>query len=264
MEIAMYQVDAFTDRLFHGNPAAVCLLEEWLPESVMQQIAAENNLSETAFVKAEEEDYRLRWFTPEAEIDLCGHATLATAHVLFRHKKVGEKVLSFKTMSGRLEVSQAGERLRMLFPARPAVACELPDALQSGLGIAEISEIYKARDYLVVLESEELVRALQPDFKVLSSIQATGIIVTAAAESAAADFVSRYFAPGCGVPEDPVTGSAHCTLMPYWSKHLGRKNLTALQLSKRGGVLRCEDRGEMIVIEGMAVTYLQGVINVNW
>ncbi|WP_346353810.1 PhzF family phenazine biosynthesis protein [Azotosporobacter soli] len=258
MEVEIFQVDAFASRLFQGNPAAICLLEEALPERIMQKIASENNLAETAFVLTERDGYRLRWFTPEEEIDLCGHATLAAAHVLFRHKKVQETTLRFKTLSGVLSVTRSGERLRMLLPLREPDVCALPAGLAEALGIALPFAVYKAKEYLLVLENEAAVRALQPDFQRLNRIDAPGIIVTAAGEGNDVDFVSRYFATNCSVPEDPVTGSAHCSLAPYWAKRLGLRKLRARQLSERGGELSCEMLNGQVALEGEAVTYLHG------
>lgn len=258
--IPIYQVDAFADQPFRGNPAAVCVLDEWLPAALMQQIAAENNLSETAFTVREANGWRLRWFTPETEIDLCGHATLATAFVLFATRLSAENTVCFATISGPLVVQRDGELLTMTFPARPGTRCTASDGLLDGLGIAEPVEIYKARDYMIVLPDEAAVRALRPDFSQLSRVDAFGIIVTAPGDEA--DFVSRYFAPGCGVPEDPVTGSAHCTLVPYWAARLGKTRLNACQVSKRSGWLQCEHRGEQVTMAGTAVLYMEGCIRV--
>ncbi len=260
MEVEMFQVDAFASRLFQGNPAAVCLPDEALSARLMQQIAAENNLAETAFVTKKRDGYDLRWFTPEEEIDLCGHATLAAAHVLFRHKKVQETTLRFHTLSGVLRVTQSGERLRMLLPLREPCLCAMPEGLAVALGIAPPLAVYKAKEYLLVLENEAAVRELQPDFQRLNRIDAPGIIVTAAGGETGVDFVSRYFATHCSVPEDPVTGSAHCSLAPYWAKRLGISKLFARQLSERGGTLSCEIVNGQVALEGEAVTYLYGKI----
>jgi len=257
MRIPLYQVDAFTSKVFGGNPAAVCPLEEWLPDEVMQSIAAENNLSETAFFVKEGGDYRLRWFTPEVEVDLCGHATLATAHVLFRHLRCRRATLRFHTQSGLLEVSKAGKLLSMNFPARPPLPAPLPQPLVDGLGMTPV-EVLKSRDYMAVFPREEDIRDMRPDFAALNELDCLGIIATAPGRDV--DFVSRFFAPQCGIPEDPVTGSAHSTLIPYWSRRLGKTSLHALQVSKRGGELWCEDRGERVAIAGQAVTYSVGEI----
>ena len=257
LRIPFYQVDAFTSRLFGGNPAGVCLLESWLPAEVMQAVAAENNLSETAFLVKEGDGWGLRWFTPEVEVDLCGHATLASGFVLLKVLRSAAGTVRFSTQSGPLAVNEEGDLLSMDFPSRPGEPCQAPPSLPEGLGIAA-AEVRRSRDYLVVVESEEQVRALRPDMGRLAGLDALGVIVTAPGR--ACDFVSRFFAPGAGVPEDPVTGSAHCTLVPYWSHRLGKKRLHALQVSARGGELFCEDRGDRVSIAGTAALYLQGHI----
>jgi PhzF family phenazine biosynthesis protein len=257
LRIPFYQVDAFTSRLFGGNPAGVCLLESCLPAEVMQAVAAENNLSETAFLVKEGDGWGLRWFTPEVEVDLCGHATLASGFVLLKVLGVAAGTVHFSTQSGPLAVSEEGDLLSMDFPSRPGEPCQAPPSLPEGLGIAA-AEVRRSRDYLVVVESEEQVRALSPDMGRLAGLDALGVIVTAPGRTC--DFVSRFFAPGAGVPEDPVTGSAHCTLVPYWSHRLGKKRLHALQVSARGGELFCEDRGDRVSIAGTAALYLQGHI----
>ncbi len=257
MKITMYQVDAFTGELFKGNPAAVCILDYWLEDTLMQNIAMENNLSETAFCVANDELCELRWFTPEGEIDLCGHATLATAFVIFEYIGYSGKKIAFQTKSGILEVIKEESSLTMIFPAREGVQTEITNQLKEGLG-KKPKELYKSRDLMAVYETEDEVRNLKPNMEILKQLDAFGIIVTAKGKTS--DFVSRYFAPGCGVPEDPVTGSAHCTLVPYWSKVLGKKVLTANQVSRRGGLLECEDMGEKIKISGTAVLFLKGEI----
>jgi PhzF family phenazine biosynthesis protein len=257
MRIPLYQVDAFTCTLFRGNPAAVCPLTEWLPDAQMQAIAAENNLSETAFFVPQGDRYALRWFTPAIEIDLAGHPTLATAHVIFEYFKPALTRLEFTTKSGPLIVTRVGSRLTMDFPARPATSCALPEALVQGLGVKP-EAVFLARDYLAVFESEEVVRSLQPHVDQLAQLDCLGIIVTAPGNTV--DFVSRFFAPNAGIPEDPVTGSAHCTLAPYWARRLNKKTLHALQVSPRGGELFCEDCGDRGKIAGHAVTYLEGFI----
>jgi PhzF family phenazine biosynthesis protein len=261
MSIPYFQVDAFTTRLFAGNPAGVCLLTGWLPDELLQQIAAENNLAETAFIVQREHHFDLRWFTPELEMDLCGHATLAPAHVLFRHLGYHEPVVRFHTRAGLLTVTRGEDELLTLdFPSRPASRCEAPPALLEGLGAQPVFTA-KARDYLVVFEREADVRNLRPNFATLLQVEnCVGIIATAPGDEV--DFVSRFFAPGAGVPEDPVTGSAHCTLIPYWSQRLGRTTLQARQISARGGELLCEDRGERVGIGGRAVTYATGFLHV--
>jgi PhzF family phenazine biosynthesis protein len=257
MEIPLYQVDAFTGRVFAGNPAAVCPLEKWLPPERMQAIAAENNLAETAFFVRSGERYQLRWFTPNVEIDLCGHATLASAFVLFRFLTPQEDSVTFDTQSGELTVRRDGDLLAMDFPARPPERCRPHPRLIEALG-AHPLEILAARDYMVVYASEEDVRSLRPDMTLLAALDRFGVIITAPGSDA--DFVSRFFAPAQGVPEDPVTGSAHCTLIPYWSRRLGKKRLQARQVSPRGGELCCEDRGERVVIAGRAALFLRGTI----
>ncbi len=260
MKIPYYEVAAFTSKPFGGNPAGVCLLSTWLPDATLQDIAAENNLSETAFLVQRGEDYDLRWFTPELEIDLCGHATLASAFVLFTEAGFKGDAIRFHSKSGVLGVTRAGEVLELDFPSRPARPCTAPDALIRGLGRTP-AQVLKSRDYFAVFESEADVRSLQPDFSVLASVDALGIIVTAPGGDS--DFVSRFFAPSAGVPEDPVTGSAHCTLIPYWAERLGKTQLFARQLSKRGGELYCRLAGDRVRIGGKAVLFLRGSIEVE-
>jgi len=241
MKIPFYQVDAFTDRVFGGNPAAVCLLDEWPEDDVMQQIAAENNLSETAFLVGSGAEYDLRWFTPALEIDLCGHATLASAFVIFKFLEPNLSAVRFQTASGELRVGREADLLVMDFPARPAGQTGPLTGLSDALG-AEPETVYGARDILAVFATEAQVRAMAPDFAALEKIKdAFAVIVTAPGDNV--DFVSRFFAPNAGIAEDPVTGSAHCTLVPYWSARLGKKKLHALQVSARGGaVLRGSGR----------------------
>jgi PhzF family phenazine biosynthesis protein len=260
MSIPYYQVDAFTSTLFAGNPAGVCLLAAWLPDDVLQSIAAENNLAETAFVVQRGSGFDLRWFTPALEMDLCGHATLAPAHVIFRHLGYRDTVVRFQTRSGELTVTRTDDLLTLDFPARPAVACATPAALVKGLGLSPTTTA-KSRDYLAVFDSERAVRELRPDMAALMQLDSLGIIATAPGDDC--DFVSRFFAPKAGVPEDPVTGSAHCTLIPYWAQRLGRPRLRALQVSQRGGELFCEHRGQRVSIAGRAVTYSSGFLYVS-
>ncbi len=255
--IPLYQIDAFTGRLFAGNPAAVCPLEEWLPEEQMQAIAAENNLSETAFFVRRADLYDLRWFTPAVEVDLCGHATLAAAFVVFNYLEPERNVVRFQTRSGELVVRREGDLLVMDFPARDPAPCATPPELSRALG-AVPSEVWAARDYLAVYDTEEQVRALAPDMPALLRVGHFAVIVTA--PSREVDFVSRFFAPAAGVPEDPVTGSAHCTLVPYWARRLGKTRLEARQVSARGGELYCEHRGTRVTIAGRAVRYLEGTV----
>jgi predicted PhzF superfamily epimerase YddE/YHI9 len=261
MRIPIHQVDAFTDHVFGGNPAAVCPLERWLPDETLQAIASENNLSETAFLVRSGEGYELRWFTPAVEVDLCGHATLAAAHVVFRHLRPSRHEVSFATReAGTLRVlRRADDRLELTLPRRPGVACAPPAALVAALGRAP-RETLLARDLVAVLGSEDEVRALVPDLGAVRELDALGLVVTAPGRDV--DFVSRYFGPRVGIPEDPVTGSAHCTLVPYWSAQLGKTQLEARQVSSRGGWLSCEDRVAegTVALVGRAAQYLEGVI----
>lgn len=254
-KLPVYIVDAFTRRPFGGNPAAVCPLEHWLPEAQMQAIAAEHNLAETAFIVHEPAGWRIRWFTPTIEVDLCGHATLAAAHVLARHLGVTASEVVFASHSGPLPVRFVDDRIVLDFPVRPAARCEVPAALREGLG-ANPLDVMRSRDYLVVLQDEAAVRALEPDFALLKQVDCLGIIATAPGDTV--DFVSRFFAPRAGIDEDPVTGSAHCTLVPYWAARLRKQTLTARQVSRRGGELYCTLAGERVHIGGHAVTYLTG------
>lgn len=260
MKIPYFIVDAFTSRPFGGNPAGVCLLEKWLPAAVMQNIAAQNNLSETAFIVPRGPDFDLRWFTPALEIDLAGHPTLASAFVLFNEQKSSGDCIRFNSHSGELVVTRKGDVLEMDFPSRPAAPCAVPEALVRGLG-KKPDAVFKARDYLAVFPTETEVRSLQPDFDGLRTLDALGIIATAPGSDC--DFVSRFFAPAAGIAEDPVTGSAHCTLIPYWSQRLNKTKLFARQISKRGGELFCEQAGERVLIGGKAVLYLRGKIEIN-
>ncbi|MEQ8705186.1 MAG: PhzF family phenazine biosynthesis protein [Phaeodactylibacter sp.] len=257
--IPIYQVDAFTGERFKGNPAAVCPLKKWLPDDALQAIAAENNLSETAFfVPGGEGDYELRWFTPITEVDLCGHATLAAAHCLFTHLGFTGKSIVFSSHSGLLTVTQEGEAYMLDFPVdniEPAVA---PRVLKEALGTEPEEVLMGREDFLVVLASEADVAQLSPDFRLLKQVRCRGIIATAPGSTT--DFVSRCFYPNAGVDEDPVTGSAHTTMTPYWAERLSKQELTARQLSKRGGELRCIMLGERVAISGQAVTYLKGEI----
>ena len=261
MQIPIYQVDAFSSRLFAGNPAAICPLDKWLPDDVMQSIAAENNLAETAFFVPENGSYRLRWFTPGVEVDLCGHATLATAYVILNKLSSNRESVSFQTKSGELIVRRKDDLFSLDFPSRPPQRCDVHPRLIEAMGTVPL-EVMAARDYLVVYESEEQVRTLQPNFDLLTQMDRFAVIVTAPG-SGDIDFVSRFFAPSKGIPEDPVTGSAHCTLIPYWARSLGKTQLRARQISKRGGELWCEDRGERVIIAGRAALYLEGTICVD-
>lgn len=259
MRLPIYQVDAFTDKVFGGNPAAVCPLESWLDDGLMQNIASENNLSETAFFVREDEAYRIRWMTPAAEVDLCGHATLASAFVIFRFMEPGAERIVFRSRSGDLTVAREGDLLSLDFPAnrpRPqAPPKELLDAFP-----AQPSEVLCNRSFVLVYGSEDVVRNMKPDIRRLLEVDAFGAIITARGNEA--DFVSRFFVPHVGVDEDPVTGYAHTILIPYWAEKLGRSKLRALQVSRRGGELFCEDRGDRVKIAGRAVLYLQGQIEI--
>jgi PhzF family phenazine biosynthesis protein len=257
VKIPIYQVDAFTDAVFGGNSAAVCPLERWLPDATLQAIAAENNLSETAFFVKSDSGLHLRWFTPAVEVDLCGHATLASAYVLFHFLGETSDRITFQTKSGKLVVYRDGDLLSLDFPSRPAVPVEACSGLIQSLG-SEPQIVLAARDYLVVYESEEQVRALDPNMEGLKQIDRFAVIATAPGNDC--DFVSRFFAPAKGVPEDPVTGSAHCTLIPYWADRLNKTKLKARQVSRRGGELFCEARGDRVRISGRGVLYLKGEI----
>lgn len=259
MKLPIFQVDAFADRVFAGNPAAVVLLQEWLPDAVLQGIAMENNLSETAFVVPRGASFDLRWFTPTVEVDLCGHATLASAHVIFEQGQAKGNEVVFESAGGTLTVRREGDLLAMDFPARPPRRVPDDPSLSAALGAAP-QELQAARDLMAVYGSQAEVEALKPDFAALSGLDAFAVIVTAPGDTC--DFVSRFFAPAVGIPEDPVTGSAHCTLVPYWSERLGKTALHARQISARGGELHCEHRGDRVVLKGRAVGYLHGQIEV--
>ncbi|MFH1852535.1 MAG: PhzF family phenazine biosynthesis protein [Candidatus Neomarinimicrobiota bacterium] len=258
MRIPYYQVDAFTGSVFAGNPAGVCPLTEWPVDELLQSIAAENNLSETAFFVREGDHFHLRWFTPVVEVNLCGHATLATAFVLFNKLNFPGEHLRFRSLSGELNVTRAGDLLTLDFPAQPARPVAAPPELTAGLG-QEPQAVLKAVDYLVVYESAAQVRSLHPRMDILADFS-RGVIATAPGEDC--DFVSRFFAPAVGIPEDPVTGSAHTTLTPYWSQRLDKKQLHARQISVRGGELYCTDRGDRVAIAGRAVIFLEGEISI--
>ncbi len=259
MSLPFFWIDAFTDRVFTGNPAGVVPLEAWLPDAMMQRIAFENGLSETAFfVRSGPGRYHLRWFTPATEVELCGHATLAGAHVLW--SELGEQAerIAFATRSGELRVARSDGRLELDFPAQPAEPAAAPPALLEGLGCAPEFTGRAGTRWLCVLGDAGAVRTLKPDHARLAQVTPGRIIITAAGEDC--DFVSRFFAPDAGVPEDPVTGSAHCTLTPYWAGRLGRNRLHARQVSARGGELWCELRGDRVAIAGRAATYLRGTL----
>lgn len=257
--IRYFQVDAFTSELFRGNPAGVCLLEnEWLPDELLQRIAFENNLSETAFILQRGSHWALRWFTPTIEVDLCGHATLAAAFIIFTQLAWADEILRFQSKSGVLNVIREGAHYVLDFPARPGAVAEPPRELIEALG-AQPRETYKARDWMCVFENESDVREIKPQFDLLASLPGF-VIVTAPGEEV--DFVSRFFAPTAGINEDPVTGSAHCTLIPFWAERLKKRNLRARQISQRTGELFCEHRGERVGIGGHAVLYSSGELHV--
>lgn len=261
MHVPIYQVDAFASGLFSGNPAAICPLKDWLPDATLQAVAAENNLAETAYYIVKDGQYHLRWFTPGVEVDLCGHATLASAHVIMEmRREVSVPRVSFLTRSGELIVTRDGDLYTLDFPSRPPVETPHDDKLFEALG-ATPEQVLGARDYLCVFSTEAQVRALKPNMEKLAAIDRFATIVTAPGTDC--DFVSRFFAPAKGVPEDPVTGSAHCTLIPYWASRLGKTKLFARQVSKRGGELWCEHRGDRVTIAGKAVEYLKGTIRVH-
>jgi PhzF family phenazine biosynthesis protein len=261
MELPIYQVDAFTDRVFGGNPAAVMPLPRWLDDATLQAIAMENNLSETAFLVASGGGYELRWFTPSVEVNLCGHATLAAAHTLFEHLDHVADDVRFQTLSGELRVHREGDVLTLDFPATPLVTTDVDLAICNALG-ATASEAVISPDnphaVVYVYEFEQDVASLRPDFAALRAASKLCVIATAPGETC--DFVSRFFGPQVGIDEDPVTGSAHCALVPYWSKRLGQLKLQARQISARGGDLGCELRDGRVFMSGGAVTFMRGVV----
>lgn len=259
MKLKIYKVDAFAAKAFEGNPAAVCALEQWLPDAVMQQIAMENNLSETAFFVFENSQFIIRWFTPKVEVDLCGHATLASAHVLFNHLGYPEDTIPFYSpKSGHLPVTRSGDKYILNFPAAPLSPVPDKEPVLSSLN-THVLEVYKgSTDYLALLENEEAVRSFQPNFNLIAQSECRGIIITAPGKEV--DFVSRFFAPLAGVNEDPVTGSAHTMLTPYWAQKLNKQELTAFQLSTRGGKLWLQLQGNRVLISGTAQTFLTGDI----
>ncbi|MEM7648314.1 MAG: PhzF family phenazine biosynthesis protein [Cyanobacteria bacterium P01_A01_bin.70] len=261
MQLPIFQVDAFTNKMFGGNPAAVCPLETWLPAPVMQQIAAENALAETAFFVPRGEAYEIRWFTPEIEMDLCGHATLAAAHVLARNLNCDRPSIEFHSPSGLLTVTISETLLTLDFPSRKPEPAVAPAEILAAIAQAPIA-VLKARDYLLVFEDEETIRAINPNRRQMDQINLDpgGVIVTA--PGAEADFVSRFFTPQASIFEDPVTGSAHCSLIPYWSKKLGQDSMRAVQLSPREGQLFCTNAGNRVLIGGQAITYMTGEITV--
>ena len=259
MQISIYQIDAFTNETFGGNPAAVCPLDAWLPDEMMQKIAAENCVAETAFFVAEEDGYRIRWFTPRIEMDLCGHATLASAYVIVNHLNRDVSTIKFYSHSGILNVYVSNQLFTLDFPSRKAKICEAPQIILDAFKEKPI-QVLRSRDFLLVYENESVIKNISPNQTLLDEINLDpgGIIVTAPGDSV--DFVSRFFTPQADQFEDPVTGSAHCSLIPYWSERLTKSNLTALQISKRTGQLICEQKDHRVLIAGQAVTYMKGFI----
>lgn len=258
MQLHLYQIDAFADKLFSGNPAAIVPLEKWLDASLMQQIAMENNLAETAFFVTDGDDFQIRWFTPELEINLCGHATLASAFVLFNYLDYKKETIVFHSKSGPLKIRRENELIYLDFPSwKPEKIEEYPDELLNGLKIRQPVGVYSHREYLVELENEKQVKELSPDFSLLGKLDKM-VIVTARGNEV--DFVSRFFAPTAGINEDPVTGSAHSQLIPFWNEKLGKKKMIARQLSKRGGTIYCEQKGDRVMMGGGAVFYMKGKI----
>lgn len=260
--LRLFQIDAFTDTLFTGNPAAVVVLDEWLPNGLLQKIAAENNLSETAYIVAKNDHYEITWFTPMSEIDLCGHATLSAAHVIFHHLGHSSDTITFKTRQvGDLGVRKEDDILYLDFPSRPPEKIEAaPQAVIDGLDGAIPSEVHVSRDYMLVYPDSAAIRAINPDFKILQNAGKWVLITAPASADDDCDFVSRMFCAGDGIEEDPVTGSTHCNLIPYWAERLGKTKMVARQLSERGGTLYCELKGDRVQIGGKALTYLEGTI----
>ena len=259
MKIDIYIVDAFCEKRFKGNPAAVCILDKWLDDDIMQKIAMENNLSETAFIKRNKDSYDLRWFTPEYEIDLCGHATLASAYIIFNKLDKDINNIRFNTKSGEIYVYRVEDMIKLNFPIREGERISVDERIIEALGIIPI-DVYKNRDLMIVLRDEEDIKYLQPNFDILKTLGFDGIVVTA--KGTKVDFVSRYFIPNSVINEDPVTGSSHCTLVPYWAKRLKKTELVAKQLSKRGGKLYCKLNNDIIEISGKATIYMEGTIYV--
>ncbi|HEY2344526.1 MAG TPA: PhzF family phenazine biosynthesis protein [Xanthomonadaceae bacterium] len=259
MRVPIYQLDAFSSRRFAGNPAAVMVLEDFPHDALMQTLAAENNLAETAFLVRDGNDYRLRWFTPRVEVPLCGHATLASAAVVMERLEPGREAVVFHSASGPLPVKRLRDRYTMDFPERPSQRVTFPPGFADALGATPVAVHANAFNYMAVLEDERAVRSLAPDFAAIAGMDRPGVIVTARGDAGGThDIVSRYFAPAKGVPEDPVTGGAHCMLAPYWADRLGKAELRAYQASARGGEILCRLRGERVELEGACVFYLEG------
>jgi len=263
MELTIYQVDAFTERLFSGNPAAICLLQEWLPDALLLAIAQENNLSETAYLVQESDGYRLRWFTPTTEVTLCGHATLAAAHVLYNHLGYEADKVIFHTLSGALTVKRTPDGYMMNFPTDTLRQVSAPLALIVALGITPSKVFLGREDYLAVMENRQQVADLHPDFAALRRLQGRGVIATAPCDDNSSDFVSRCFYPNAGIDEDPVTGSAHTTMAPYWAERLGKTELFARQISRRGGTLKCRLLDDRVELIGHAITYMTGIAHIS-
>lgn len=261
MRAKIFQIDAFTTRRFAGNPAAVMPMNRFPEDFVMQAIAAENNLAETAFLVAEGSDYRLRWFTPVTEVPLCGHATLASAAVVMERLEPGRKTVVFHSKSGPLTVTRANAGYILDFPSRPLELTSAPPALPRALGIVPLEVFVNTFNYMAVLESAQALRELAPDMVAIARMDRSGIIVTAPGDEHY-DFISRYFAPAKGIPEDPVTGAAHCMLAPYWARRLGKAELRAYQASARGGELTCRVSGDRVALEGQCVFYLEGEVTI--
>lgn len=261
MQLPIFQVDAFTDKVFGGNPAAVCPLEHWLPDDVMQKIAIENSVAETAFFIPLNAGFEIRWFTPEIEMDLCGHATLATAHVIARHLNYSLPSIKFLSKSGELMVTVENELLTLNFPSRKPEPSDIPQIILDAIQVKPV-EVLKSRDYVLVFETEEIIRRIEPNQSILNQINLDpgGVVITAKGDEV--DFVSRYFTPQASIFEDPVTGSAHCSLIPFWGEKLGKESMLALQVSPRVGKLFCKSLGERVLISGEAVTYLEGSITI--
>ncbi|MDX1811712.1 MAG: PhzF family phenazine biosynthesis protein [Gammaproteobacteria bacterium] len=259
MKLPIYQIDAFASQPFTGNPAAICPLEQWLPDELMQNIASENNLSETAFFVKNENDFHIRWFTPNKEVDLCGHATLASAYVIFNLLNYQQPEIKFSSRSGILTVSRDGDYLAMDFPTQPPVACEVPHALRQAFKSTPI-ECLMSEDYIVVFEQENDILKAAPDMQALSQLNLRGVAITAKSDKY--DFICRFFAPRFGIDEDPVTGSAFTQLIPYWTNKLGKNTFIAKQVSARGGEVIGEYRGNRVLLKGKAVKYLEGQIEI--
>jgi PhzF family phenazine biosynthesis protein len=262
MKLNIYQVDAFAENVFEGNPAAVVPLNDWLSEELMQKIALENNLSETAFIVKDEEEYQIRWFTPEYEIDLCGHATLASAYIIKNFLEPHIAEINFTTQkAGPLRATAQEGMYTLDFPSRMPHQTSVPDQLLKSLGVSTAVEILRSRDYFIVLPNEEAVKNVEPDYTIMKELDTIGVIVTAKGQTA--DVVSRCFYPGAGIPEDPVTGSAHCNIVPYWSDKLNKTKLFCRQLSPRCGNLWCELNGDRVLMSGKCILYMQGEIDIE-